>query len=411
MTIAADEAEGPLAGIRVLELGSTVAGPFCGRLFADMGASVICVENPSGDALRGMGRRHQGKSLWWASMHRNKETIAVNMKSPEGLAAVKKLAAKADIVVENFKPGVLERWGMGYDALSGGNPGLVLVRISGFGQTGPYSDRAGFGVIGESLSGIRSITGEPDRPPSRVATPVADYVAGLYGAMGALAALQARARTGRGQVVDVALYESSFSMMESFVPTFEKLGIVPGRIGSRLHGHVPNSLFPVANDEWIHIAAGNDNTFQRLTAAMGRPDLASDERFADGPARLLNEEELVALISDWTSAQELGPLYEHLIEHDIPSGPVYTIADVFEDPHYAARDMIVEAPDDTLGQVKLSGIVPKFSADPGKVRWSGRSLGSDTRAVLARELDMDEDSLDGLEAAGAIVVGTRQGAA
>ncbi|WP_373089134.1 CaiB/BaiF CoA transferase family protein [Sneathiella sp.] len=402
--------KGPLTGCCVVELGSTVAGPFCGRLYADLGASVICIEKPSGDALRGMGRQFNGKSLWWTSMHRNKETVAINMKSGEGRHIVRDLVRKADILIENFKPGTLEKWGLGYDEISRDNPGLVLVRISGFGQTGPYSKRAGFGIIGESLSGIRSITGEPDRPPARVATPVTDYVAGLYGAFGGLAAMQERHRTGRGQVVDVALYESSFSLMENFVPTFEKLGIVPTRVGSRLHGHVPNSLFPVKNDEWIHIAAGNDTTFDRLAVAMGKPELLDMSKFNNGPARLANEEEIVGLIGDWTRNWSLNDLYEFLVEQDIPAAPIYTIADVFEDPQFAAREMILNVPDDEMGQVKLSGIVPKFSNSPGEVRWTGGVIGKDTRAVLSRELGYSEIELSTLEKSGAISSHSNNGA-
>ncbi|WP_373086587.1 CaiB/BaiF CoA transferase family protein [Sneathiella sp.] len=398
----ADAAKGPLTGCRVVELGSTVAGPFCGRLYADLGASVICIEKPSGDALRGMGRQFNGKSLWWASMHRNKETVAVNMKSEDGRRIVRDLVRGADILIENFKPGTLEKWGLGYDEISKDNPSLVLVRISGFGQTGPYSKRAGFGIIGESLSGIRSITGEPDRPPARVAAPVTDYVAGLYGAFGGLAAMQERHRTGLGQVVDVALYESSFSMMENFVPTFEKLGIVPTRVGSRLHGHVPNSLFPVKNDEWIHIAAGNDTVFDRFAVAIGKPELLDDLKFNSGPARLANEEEIVGIIGEWTAGWSLNDLYEFLVEHDVPAAPIYTIADVFEDPQFAAREMILDVPDDEMGRVKLSGIVPKFSHSPGSIRWAGGAIGKDTHAVLSRELGYSDDKLHALEKAGAI---------
>jgi crotonobetainyl-CoA:carnitine CoA-transferase CaiB-like acyl-CoA transferase len=326
-------AQGPLAGCRVLELGSTVAAPYCGRLFADLGAEVVNVERPEGDSLRSLGRHYEGKSLWWASIHRNKETIAINLKSDSGRDVVRRLIPHFDIVIENFKPGTLEKWGLGYEDIARDHPGLILVRISGFGQTGPYSARAGYGIIGESLSGIRSITGEPDRPPSRVATPMTDYVAGMYGAFGAAAALHERTRTGRGQIVDVALYEAAFSMMESFIPAFDKLGLVPNRVGSRLHGHVPNSLFPVKEEEWIHIAAGNTSTFRRLAAAMGQPELADDPRFAESPERLENEEELVAVISRWTETWALGDLYEYLVEKDIPAGPIYTVADVFTDPH------------------------------------------------------------------------------
>ena len=398
----ADVASGPLQGVRVLELGSTVAGPFCGRLFADFGAEVVKVETPSGDPLRTIGRHFEGKSLWWASMHRNKETIAINLKSDEGRDIVRRLMPRYDVVVENFKPGALEKWGLGYDVVAKEHPGLILVRISGFGQTGPYSERAGYGVIGESMSGIRSITGDPDKPPARVATPLTDYVAGMHGAFGALAAMRRRDTTGKGQVVDVALYESAFSMMESFVPAFEKLGVVPGRVGSRLHGHVPNSLFPAKDGEWIHIAAGNTSTFRRLAAAMGQPELADDPKFVEGDKRLVNEEELVQIISDWSKGWALDEIYEYLVENDVPAAPIYTVADVFRDPQFAARDMLLDVPHDDIGTVKLGGVAPKFSDSPGVIRWAGRAIGHDTRAVLARELGLSEAELDTLDQDGAI---------
>lgn len=405
------EASGPLQGVRVLELGSTVAGPFCGRLFADFGAEVVKVETPSGDPLRTIGRHFEGKSLWWASMHRNKEVIALNLKSEEGRDIVRRLMPRYDVVVENFKPGALEKWGLGYDDIAKDHPELILVRISGYGQSGPYSERAGFGIIGESLSGIRSITGDPDRPPARVATPLTDYVAGMYGAFGALAAMKRRDATGRGQIVDVALYESAFSMMESFIPAYEKLGVVPERIGSRLHGHVPNSLFPAKDGEWIHIAAGNTSTFRRLCAAMGQPDLAQDPRFVEGNDRLANEDALVDIIADWSKDWALDAIYEHLVANDVPAAPIYTVADVFRDPQFKARDMILDVPDEELGSVKLSGVAPKFSESPGAVRWAGRALGHDTRTVLARELGFSAGELDALDAAGAIATRPREGVA
>jgi crotonobetainyl-CoA:carnitine CoA-transferase CaiB-like acyl-CoA transferase len=395
-------ASGPLTGCRVLELGSTVAGPFSGRLFADLGAQVVKVESPDGDPLRMIGHHFEGKSLWWASMHRNKEVIAINLKSEDGRDIVRAMMPKFDVVIENFKPGSLEKWGLGYDDIAAEHPGFILVRISGYGQTGPYSKRAGFGVIGESLSGLRSITGDADRPPARVATPLTDYVSGIYGALGALAAMRQRDETGRGQVVDVALYESAFSMMESFIPAYEKLGFVPHRSGGELPGHVPNSLFPVKDGEWIHIAAGNTSTFRRLAAAMDRPELADDPRFVEGADRTANTGALLEIIAQWSQKWALDELYEHLVALDVPAAPIYTVADVFNDPQFAARDMIVETPHDELGSVKLSGVVPKFSKTPGAVRWAGRALGSDTRAVLSRELDLSDEALDALEAAGAI---------
>ncbi|MGI9387421.1 MAG: CaiB/BaiF CoA transferase family protein, partial [Methyloligellaceae bacterium] len=309
----------------------------------------------------------------------------------------------ADIVIENYRPKTMERWGLGWEEMSRLHPRMILVRISGFGQTGPYSDRAGFGIVGEALSGLRSMTGDPDRPPARVALPLTDYVTGLYAVAGALMALHHRDRTGQGQVVDAALYESAFSFMESFVPGYDKLGIVPSRTGSALTGHVPNNLFPTGDGQHIHIAAGNDGTFRSLAAAMGKPALADDERFATGMERSANQAELEAIIEAWTREWKMDALYQHLTDGGVPAAPIYTVADAFKDPHYAARDMIVDVPDDTLGSVKLANIVPRLSETPGKIHWSGHRLGTDTRAVLREYLSMDDETLDRLEAEGAII--------
>jgi crotonobetainyl-CoA:carnitine CoA-transferase CaiB-like acyl-CoA transferase len=265
--------------MRVLELGSTVAGPFCGRLLADFGAEVIKVEAAEGDTVRSMGKRLDGRSLYAASIFRNKELISVDLRLPEGQEVVRKLVRSCDVVVENFRPGALERWNLGYDDLSKINPKLIMVRISGFGQTGPYSERPGFGVIGEALSGLRHITGDPDRPPARVAVSLTDYITGLYGAFGAVMAILAQRQTGRGQVIDTALYESAFSFMEPHIPAYDKLGVVAGRAGSKLPDSVPNNLYPTRDKAFIHIAAVGDPVFRRFATTMGRADLADDARF------------------------------------------------------------------------------------------------------------------------------------
>ena len=276
---------GPLAGYRVIELGSTVAGPFCGRLLADFGAEVIKVETAEGDPVRTMGKRFHGKSLYAASIFRNKSLIVVDLRRPEGQAIVADLAAKSDVLIENFRPGALERWGLGYEALSARNPGLVMVRISGFGQDGPYSQRAGYGVIGEAVSGLRHLTGDPDRPPARVAVSMTDYITGLYAAFGATLALLARGKTGRGQCIDAALYECAFSFMEPWIPAFEKLGHVANRCGSRLPESTPNNLYATGDGNFIHITAMGDAVFGRLVEAMGQPGLAQDPKYSThGPA-------------------------------------------------------------------------------------------------------------------------------
>ncbi len=394
---------GPLTDCRVLELGSTVAAPFVGRFFADFGAEVVKVETPDGDPLRGIGRNVNGKSLWWASLHRNKRAISINLKSAEGRDLVRRLMGEVDVVIENFRPKALERWDLGWDAVSKLYPKLIMIRISGFGQTGPYSDRAGFGIVGEAMSGLRSLTGDPDRPPARVALPLTDYVTGLYAVTGALMALHHRDRTGEGQYIDTALYESAFSLMESFVPVYDKLGEVPKRTGSALPGHVPNNLFPTGDGQHIHIAAGNDSTFRDLARAMGRPELAEDPRFARGPGRTENQAVLEQIITEWTQAHSMEEVYKILLDGGVPAGPIYTVADAFRDPHYAARDMIVDVPDDVLGSVKLANIVPKLSATPGEIHWSGRQLGADTRAVLRAWLGLSGEEIERLAQDGAIV--------
>jgi crotonobetainyl-CoA:carnitine CoA-transferase CaiB-like acyl-CoA transferase len=394
---------GPLRDCRVLELGSMVAGPFCARLFADFGAEVIKVEPPDGDAVRSFAERYQGKSLYWASVARGKRAIAVNLKTEAGREIIRQLMATCDVVVENYRPGQLEEWGLGYDDVAKLHPRLVMVRISGFGQTGPYRERPGFGIVGEALSGLRSLIGDPDRPPTRAATPLTDYVAAVYAAFGTMLALYDRDRTGRGQCVDATLIESAFSMMEGFVPAFDKLGRIANRVGTRLPGHAPNNLYPTGDDDWIQIAAGNTSTFRRLAKAMEREDLARDPRFADATERNQNDAALDAIITAWTESHDRDWLYKTLVAHEVPAAPIYTVADIFKDPHYQARDMLVQAPDGELGPVTVTGVVPKLSESPGEVRWAGRPLGADTAAVLTELLGLNGADIARLEASGAIV--------
>lgn len=393
---------GPLAGIRVLEMGSTVAGPFCGRLLADFGAEVIKVETPDGDPVRTMGKQFHGKSLYAASILRNKSLISVDLRTAQGQALIADLAARCDVVVENFRPGGLEKWGLGYADLSARNPGLVMVRISGFGQDGPYSQRAGYGVIGEAVSGIRHLTGDPDRPPARVAVSMTDYITGLYAAFGAALALFARSRTGRGQYIDAALYECAFSFMEPWIPAFEKIGHIANRCGPRLPESTPNNLFVAGDGEFIHITAMGDAVFRRLTEVMGQPALASDPRFSSARARNANHEALDELIARWTAQHPLQQLEQALAQAGVPATRIFTIADIFGDPHYRARGSIVAAPDDDLGTVAMANVVPRLSETPGAVRHAGHRVGQDTRAVLRDLLQLDERQLDALETAGVI---------
>ncbi len=395
-------ADGPLCGYRVLEMGSTVAGPFCGRLLADFGAEVIKVEPADGDPVRTMGKRFHGKSLYAASIFRNKALISVDLRHPQGQAIVADLAVKCDVVVENFRPGGLERWGLGYETLSARNPGLVMVRISGFGQHGPYSQRAGYGVISEAVSGLRHLTGDPDRAPSRIAVSMTDYITGLYGAFGATLALLAREKTGRGQYIDAALYECAFSFMEPWIAAYEKTGHVAGRSGSRLPESTPNNLYPTGDGQFIHITAMADPIFRRLAEAMGQASLATDPRFCTAIARSENHEEIDDVIARWTAGLPLETLERRLVEAEVPATRIYTIADIFGDPHYRARGSIVSAADEDLGSVAMAAVVPRLSATPGRVRHSGRRTGQDTRWVLGNLLGMSQARIDELAALGAI---------
>lgn len=388
---------GPLAGIRVLELGSSVAGPFCGRLLADFGAEVIKVEVAEGDAVRSMGKRLEGKSLYAASIFRNKRLVSIDLKTPRGRELIAALAAKSDVIVENFRPGTLERLGLGYEALSAANPGLVLVRISGFGQTGPYSQRAGYGAIGEALSGLRYLTGDPDRPPARISASVTDEVTGMYGAFGAVMALFARVKSGRGQVVDACLYESAFSLIEPHVPAFDKLGVVAQRTGSRLPDSAPNNTYVTRDKRYIHVTAMGDAVFVRLSAAIGRPELAADPKYATQLARSENEEALDATIGAWIEARPLDEVVAALNAAGIPAAPVYTVEDIFKDEHFKARDMLVRMPDEDFGSVALPGVVPKLSATPGEIRHTGHRVGEDTVDVLRDVLGLPADEVERLE--------------
>ena len=392
----------PLAGYRVLELGSTVAGPFCGRLFADFGAEVIKVEPFEGDPVRSMGKRHQGKSLYSASIFRGKRLISVDLRKPGGQDIVRTLAAKSDFLIENFRPGSMEAWGLGYEALSRGNPGLIMVRISGYGQTGPYSQRPGYGVICEAVSGLRHLTGDPDRPPGRIATSTTDYITGLYAAFGALLALEVRHRTGKGQVIDAALYEGAFSFMEPHVPAYEKLGAVAMRAGSRLPGNTPNNLYPTRDGQYVHITAASDAVFRRVAAVIGRPELAEDDRFRTALARAQHEDALDAILSAWTIQHGCAELETRLHAAEVPAARIYTVADIFGDPHYAARGMLQKVASDELGSVTVPAVVPRLSATPGAIDHAGRRIGQDTRAVLRDIAGMTDAEIGSLASNGII---------
>jgi succinyl-CoA--D-citramalate CoA-transferase len=402
MNTTAPPASGPLTGYRVLELCTTIAGPACTRLFADFGAEVIKVEPPEGDPARALGFKDGDVSLTGVSLMRNKRTTIIDIKAPGGAELVCKLAAQCDVVVENFRPGTLERLGLGYEALSRDNPGLILVRISGYGQTGPYRHKAGYGAICEAFGGIRHLTGDPDRAPARVAVPVTDYITAVYAAFGAMMALLERQRSGRGQVIDAALYEAAFSMMDSAVPTYDKLKLVPNRLGTRLPAMAPNNLYLAEDGTYVLIAANSQAVYRRLCEVMQRPDLIDDPRFCTIRARWQNVEALDAIIGEWVASQDAREIEGLLEAGGVPVSRVYTLPDIFQDAHYHAREMLVPVPHEQLGTVVLQGIVPKLSVTPGAVRWAGPEAGADTRDVLADLLGLHAAELDALQSAGVI---------
>jgi crotonobetainyl-CoA:carnitine CoA-transferase CaiB-like acyl-CoA transferase len=378
------DVNGPLSGIRVVELGTLIAAPFAARMLAEFGADVIKIEQPgSGDPLRTWRRLHQGTSLWWYLQSRNKKSIAIDLKSSEGRAVALRLAAQADVVIENFKPGSLEKLGLGWEVLSALNPDLTLVRISGYGQTGPYRDRSGFGAIGEAMGGLRFTTGDPESPPARVGISIGDSLASLHGVIGALMSLlRVKTGQGKGQVVDVSLYESVFNLMESLVPEYDLMGHVRTRTGGALPGISPSNTYPSSDGRHVVIAGNSDAIFKRLMRVVGRPDLADDPALASNDGRVRSNALLDAAIAAWTSQRTMDDILAVLDADDVPAGRIYSVADIVEDPHYAARDMIlpVELPGDIT--VKMPGIAPKLGDTPGAVRWPGPTLGQHTDEVL-----------------------------
>lgn len=401
-----DVNQGALAGIRVVELGQLIAGPFCGQLLGDMGAEVIKVEPPQvdgkggGDPMRNWG--HGEEKLWWEVVSRNKKSVSANLRIPEGQDIVRRLAAKADILIENFKPGTMEKWGLGPDDLHAINPRLIIVRVSGYGQTGPYSSRAGFGGIGEAMGGWRYIVGDPDRPPSRMGVSIGDSLAATYGCMGALAALHARERTGRGQVVDSALYEAVLQVMESLVPEYLVSGHIRMRSGSILEGVSPSNVYPAKDGEYL-IGANQDAVFARLCEAMGQPELAKSERYATHLARGRNLRELDEIISDWSRNLTVDEIEALMIKHSVPAGKMYRAPEMLEDPHFAARDSLVEVETPKWGKIKMQNAFPRLSDTPSKIRTPAPTeIGQDNAAVYGELLGLDASELERLKAAKAI---------
>jgi formyl-CoA transferase len=406
---AVDEARriGPLAGVRVIELGTLLAGPFTGRLLGDLGAEIVKVEDPGRpDPIREWGKaRYEGRSLWWPVQSRNKKCVTLNLRSERGQELLLDLVRHADVVTENFRPGTLERWNLGFDRLREANRGIVLARVSGYGQTGPYAERAGFASVAEAMGGLRYINGFPGEPPPRIHISLGDSLAGMFAAQGILAALYWRDATGggEGQVVDVSLLEASFALLESTVPEYDRLGIVRGPGGTGLKGVAPSNIFKSRDDKWMVIAANADNVFGRLCDAMGQPELATDERFATHLARGDNQEELEGIVAAWAARHDAAEIDRILNAAGVICGPIYTIADIFEDPQFHAREMLLEHVDPEFGPYIGPGIVPKLSETPGAVRWSATwDEGSHNREIYGGLLGLSDAELEELHEEGVI---------
>lgn len=375
-----------LQGLKVLELGQLIAGPFAGKTLADFGADVIKIEPiDGGDPLRKWRLLREGTSVWWEVQSRNKRSVALDLRSAEGQAAVRALAAEADVLIENFKPGTLEGWALGWEALHALNPRLVMLRISGYGQTGPYAGKPGFGVLGEAMGGLRHLTGEPGRVPVRVGVSIGDTLAALHGVIGVLLALRHReVGGGQGQVIDVALYESVFNVMESLLPEYDAFGAVRGAAGSALPGIAPSNAYPCAGGAWVLVGGNGDGIFRRLMRAIGRADLEADPGLAQNDGRAARVAELDAAIAAWTQARPIEDVIAALDAAGVPVGRIYTVADIAHDPQYLARDMIVPTADVDGRPLKVPGIVPKLATTPGRLRTPAPRLGQHNDSVLGR---------------------------
>jgi formyl-CoA transferase len=384
---------GPLAGIRVLELGSLIAGPFCGKTLADFGAEVIKIEPPGeGDPLRRWRRLRNGVSLWWHVQSRNKRSLTCDLRTPQGQEIVRRLAARCDIAIENFRPGALEKWNLGWEELSRANPKLVLVRISGYGQSGPYRERPGFAAIAEALAGLRYVTGFPDRPPVRPNLSIGDTIASLHGVIGALLALHHIKSGGKGQVIDVALHEAVFNCMESLLPEYDAQGYVRERSGSALPGIAPSNLYPCKDGAYVLIAGNADSLYRRLMSAIGRADLRDDPALARNDGRAAQMERIDAAIAEWTSRFSQEEVLLQMEKAEVPAGRIYSAADIAADPHFAARGMIQEIVAGDGEPLKVPGIVPKLSATPGAIRSPAPKLGEHTEQVL-KEIGYSSEEL------------------
>lgn len=394
----------PLDDLRVVEFGQLLAGPFCGQLLGDFGAQVIKVEDPvAGDPMRQWGReKPHGKSLWWPVIARNKMSVTCNLRDPAGQDLARRLLEQADVVVENFRPGTLERWGLGPDRLWANNPRLIYTRVTGYGQTGPYAPRAGFGSVGEAMGGIRYVMGDPNAPPVRAGISLGDSLAATFACLGTLVALHSRERTGRGQVVDSAIYEAVLAMMESLVPEWAVAGYQRERTGATLPNISPSNVYPTLDGDLVLIAANQNSVFARLAAAMDRPELAEDERYSTHGARGANMEQLDGLIAEWTATQTGATLLEQLHEQGVAAGRIFRAKDMLADPHFLAREAIVRVPHHDFGNVPMQNVAPKLSATPGAVRTAGPDLGEHNESVWGGLLGVAPDDLRRLHEGGVI---------
>ncbi|PLS03147.1 hypothetical protein CVD27_15920 [Neobacillus cucumis] len=394
-----------LEGLRVLEMGQLIAGPFASRLLAEFGADVIKVESPTtGDPIRTWRIVENGTSLWWYVQSRNKKSITVDLRQEEGQEIIRRLVKEIDILIENFRPGTMEKWGLSFEELKKINPRLIMLRVSGYGQDGPYRDKPGFGSIGEAMGGLRYITGYPDRPPTRVGISIGDSLSALYAVIGALMAVYHRDvnGTGEGQVIDVALYESVFSLMESTIPEYDRAGVIRERTGSTLPGITPSNTYACADGKYVVIGANGDAIFKRLMNAIGREDIAEDPQFENNAKRSEHAEYLDRIIEDWTKSMPFSEVIKYLDAAKVPAGSIYSAEDILNDPHYQARQMIQDVEVEGLGNLKMPGIVPKMSATPGGIEWAGPKLGQHTEDVLKEKLQLTKEQIVELKDKGII---------
>ena len=399
-----ENTHGPLAGLRVIEMGTLLAGPFCGQLLGDLGAEVIKVEAPGvGDPMRQWGQeKAHGKSLWWPVIARNKKSITVNLRVPEGQQIIRDLVARSDFLLENFRPGTLERWSLGYAELATVNPGLIMIRVSGQGQTGPYARRAGYGSIGEAMGGIRYVCGDPSTPPSRMGISIGDSLAATFATVGALAALYHREKTGEGQVIDSAIYEAVLAMMESLITEFDQAAYIRERTGPILPNVAPSNVYPTRDGGMLLIAANQDTVFKRLAQCMGAPELATDERYATHAARGRHQAELDELVAGWSARYDAHVLTQMLEESGVPAGKIYRAPDMLDDPHFKAREAIIRIVHPQFGELAMQNVAPKLSRTPGSVRAPDPELGQHNEEIFQGLLEMSPQHLEALRDTGVI---------